>query len=73
MVLFHDSFSGSWNAETKSERHLQRELWTGVFFVDFVFLFCTVFVLELLWLYSLLVFAIICVRLYFVLVFVFVL
>ena len=39
MVLFHDSFSGSWNAETKSGRHLQRELWTRVFLVDFVFLF----------------------------------
>ena len=30
MVLFHVSFSESWNAETKSGRHLQRELWTRV-------------------------------------------
>ena len=47
MVLFHDSFSGSWNAETKSGRHLQRELWTRVFLVDYVFvvLLCSVFVL----------------------------
>ena len=37
MVLFHDSFSGSWNVETKSGRHLQYELWTRVFHVDFVF------------------------------------